>query len=90
MKHLIKDLWNYSSDSFTIDMDSIEVSDELMDLLADEKQKLKPDLDFNEILSEYACDVSDDVECDEDYFIDDKEELENRDVKVIDLVNHIR
>jgi hypothetical protein len=64
MKHLVKHLWNYTCDSFTVDIStsrvskftsSIEVHGEVLELLADEKHKSKPDIDFNEVLTDYAC-----------------------------------
>jgi hypothetical protein len=65
-----------------------------MDVLADEKRKLKTDIDFGEILANYADYVLDNEEYDESIYGDDEdlneEEKDNREFCSFFLMEAIR
>jgi hypothetical protein len=79
MMHHIPDQWNYNYEMIDVDVDSIKECEQLIELLADEKQKLKADIDIKVELANYAdrelgeCDRSNydptSEVADKDYFV---------------------
>jgi hypothetical protein len=96
MMHQIDDLWDYNYEMIDVDNDSIRECDELMELLADEKHKMKTDIDIKVELANYAdSQLSDDrssyVDLEADERINDPySEVADKDYFVRRLMNQIR
>jgi hypothetical protein len=54
MMHYILSLWDYNYEMIDFDVHSIRECDELMELLADEKHKMRTDIDVKVELANYA------------------------------------
>jgi hypothetical protein len=101
LMHTIDNLWNYNYEMIAVDNDSIRDCDELMDLIADEKHKMRTDIDIKVELLKYADKLIDeeyipevrnnyvDLEADERIH-DPTSEVADKDYFVRRLMNQIR
>jgi hypothetical protein len=99
MMHSIPNLWDYNSKMIAVDNDNIQECNELMELLADEKHKMRTDIDIKVELAKYAnSQISDspdvrnsydDLEADERIH-DPYSEVADKDNEVRWLMNEIR
>jgi ABC-type multidrug transport system ATPase subunit len=86
--HLIPNLWEHKCDSISIvdDGDIVECG-RLMSALADEKHKLRTDINIIEELTDFAHEDLDWMECDNTNYISDEElAKDDRDIKIHNLV----
>jgi hypothetical protein len=96
MMHQIDDMWDYNYEMIDVDSDSIRECKELMELLADEKHKMKMDIDIKVELANYAdSQLGDDrssyIDLEADERINDPtSEVADKDYFVRRLMNQIR
>jgi hypothetical protein len=95
MMHYIPNLWDYNYEMIDVDVDSIRECDELMELLADEKHKMRTDIDVKVELANYAdnqlVDRSKYIDLEADERIHDPtSEVADKDYFVRRVMNQIR